>query len=322
MTRMNKNDKIDYHHIPVLLNEVINLLSPQKDSTIIDATLGGAGYSQEILKKIGKQGHLVSVDLDYEALKNATEIKEIKKLGNWILVHENFKNIDKIVEKHQIKNISGIVADLGLSSNQLDNSERGISFQKKELLDMRFDISGDSLNARFILANYDENQLIKVFKEFGEEKFSKQIARKIQDIRLKNSIKYTTDLYQIIEDALPKPVKHRASDSARRVFQALRMEVNKELDNLREFLQKSFDLLAPGGRMAIVSFHSLEDRIVKHFFQDLAKGCVCPIDFPECRCGRNPKAKILTKKPIVASEKELKINSRSKPAKLRGVQKI
>ena len=215
---------------------------------------------------------------------------------------------------------NGIVADLGLSSYELEH--RGISFQKDQPLDMRFDLSQPE-DAKFILNSYDEKRLVKIFEDYGEEKFSRQIVRKILEKRDKRiEIRKTAELYQIIVDALPKPVKHKADDSARRIFQALRIEVNHELQNLEEFLPKAFDILAPGGRLVVVSFHSLEDRIVKQFFVGLTKGCGCPIDFPQCLCGKNPKGKILTKKPVYASREELNNNPRSRPAKLRAVVKL
>ena len=211
---------------------------------------------------------------------------------------------------------------MGLSSYELDQAGRGISFQKKEPLDMRFDQKGNTVDAKFILNNYDQKQLERIFNEYGEEKFTRLIVRKIEQVRAKSAIHYTTDLYDIIVDALPKPVKHKADDNARRIFQALRIEVNHELGNLEEFLPKAFDLLNPGGKLVVVSFHSLEDRIVKQFFVGLTKGCVCPPDFPQCICGKGAQGKILTKKLVSASEQELENNPRSKPAKLRAIVKL
>ena len=187
---------------------------------------------------------------------------------------------------------------------------------------MRFDQSSQQPDAKFILNNYEPKRLEEIFKKYSEDKFSRTIVRKIQESKTKKPIHYTTDLYQIIVDALPKPVKHKADDSARRIFQALRIEVNHELENLETFLPKAFDLLKPGGRMVIVSFHSLEDRIVKQYFNGLSKGCVCPPEFPQCLCGKEPQAKILTKKLVTASQQELEQNPRSKPAKLRAIIKI
>lgn len=313
---------VEYNHVPVLLNEVLEYLSPKSGENFVDATLGGGGYSRAIISKIGK-GKLLSVDLDQDAIENS-RIKNIESgIKNWELAQGNFSHIDKIVEHHKFKNISGIVADIGLSSYELDQAGRGISFKQTEVLDMRFDQKGNTVDAKFILNNYDEARIRKIFEDYGEEKFSRQIARKIIDYRLKTKeIHYTTELFQIIESALPKPVKHKTQDSARRIFQALRIEVNHELDNLQEFLPKAFDLLVPGGRLIIVSFHSLEDRIVKQYFNELTKGCVCPIDFPQCVCGKEPRGKLLHKKIITASEKELEANPRSKPAKLRAILKI
>jgi 16S rRNA (cytosine1402-N4)-methyltransferase len=326
-----------YHHYPVLLKEVLEYLSPKPGQNFVDATLGGGGYSKEILEKIHPDGKLLSIDLDTEAIENfkyqISNVKKNQKSENLnpesvIIHHGNFKDIDKIVKHYEFSNISGIVADIGFSSFQLDQSGRGIAFSKNEPLDMRFDQSQET-DAKFILETYTELQLKQIFEEYGEEKFSRQIARKIVESRQQSAdsnkrkaIHYTTDLYQIIQEALPKPVKHKAEDSARRIFQALRIEVNKELSNLEEFLPKAFALLNPGGRLAVVSFHSLEDRIVKQYFVGLSKGCVCPPEFPQCLCGKNPQGKILTKKIVTASQTELAENSRSKPAKLRVIEKL
>lgn len=309
-----------YAHIPVLLNEVIEYLEPQPGQNVIDATLGGGGYTQAILKEIGETGKLLAVDLDKDAIENFSIQDTKHKIQNTILAQGNFSKIDQIAKNHNFPAPDGIVADLGLSSYELEH--RGISFQTNQPLDMRFDLS-QPLDAKFVLNNYEQEKLIKIFEEYGEEKFSRQITRKVIGIREEGrEIKHTKELCEIIKDALPKPFKHKADDSARRIFQALRIEVNHELSNLEEFLPKAFDLLAPGGRLVVVSFHSLEDRIVKQFFAGLAKGCVCPPEFPQCLCGQTPKAKILTKKPVTANSYELAHNSKSKPAKLRAVEKI
>jgi 16S rRNA (cytosine1402-N4)-methyltransferase len=310
---------MNYQHTPVLLKEVLEFLDVKSGQSIVDATLGGGGYSRAILEKIGKDGRLLAIDLDKEAI----ESQKLKiKSQNLILHQGNFANVDKAVMHHKFPAPDGIVADLGLSSYELDQAGRGMSFQKEEVLDMRFDQSSPE-DAKFILNNYDENRLTKIFENYGEEKFSGKIAREVIKAKSKKQeVRYTTDLYQIIQDALPKPFKHKTDDSARRIFQALRIEVNHELQNLEEFLPKAFDLLKSGGRMVVVSFHSLEDRIVKQYFAGLTKGCVCPPDFPICQCGKNSKARILTKKPVIASEEEIKANSRSRPAKLRAIMKI
>ena len=315
---------MSYYHVPVLLNEIIEYLRPSPGQNFIDATFGGGGYTLALWKHIAPAGKILAIDLDADAIGNVKgQLSSVKGLTT----HQgNFKDIDKIIRHHNFPAPDGIVADIGLSSYQLDQSGRGITFQKKEVLDMRFDQKSDEPDAKFILNNYEPKRLEKIFKDFGEEKFTRQIVRKIIEHRTDNiehgEIKYTDQLYKIIESALPKPFKHKASDSARRIFQALRIAVNHELENLEEFLPKAFDLLKPGGRLAVVSFHSLEDRMVKQYFVGLTKGCVCPPEFPICVCGRNPKGKILTKKPIGATIQELAQNSRSKPAKLRVIQKI
>lgn len=307
-----------YEHIPVLLKEVLDFLDPHPGQNFVDATLGGGGYTSAILEKVKPDGKVLAIDLDFDAVENVKGQRlNVKCLT---LVQGNFAHIDRIISHHKFPPPDGIVADLGLSSYELEH--RGISFQTDQPLDMRFDLSQPE-DAKFILNNYDENRLRKIFEEFGEEKFSRQIARKLIVNRQEAiEIKHTTELYQLIKEALPKPVKYKADDSARRIFQALRIEVNHELENLQEFLPKAFDVLAPGGRLVVVSFHSLEDRIVKQYFAGLTKGCVCPIDFPQCVCGKNPQAKILTKKPVSASQDELKKNSKAKPAKLRAIEKI
>ena len=313
----------NYEHTPVLLAEAISYLQPGAGKNIVDATLGGAGYSQAILGKIGSNGKLLSIDLDYDAVEHAKlKIKDLK-LKNWVIAHGNFAKIDRIIRNHAFPPPDGIVADLGLSSHELDQAGRGMSFQRKEPLDMRFNQAEEREDARFLLKNRAEHELEKIFREYGEEKFSRKIAKKIQEHRSKNlELRHTTDLYRLIQEALPKPVKHRAGDSARRIFQALRIAVNHELENLQEFLPKAFDLLVPGGRLVVVSFHSLEDRLAKQFFTGLSRGCVCPPDFPECRCGRNPQARQLTRKPVQASDEEIERNPRAKPAKLRAVVKL
>ncbi len=307
----------NYDHIPVLLAEVVSYLKPGSGSSIIDATLGGGGYSKAIWEHIKPKGQILAIDLDKDAIENFN----LPKSGIRI-VHGNFSHIDKIVKNHDFPAPDGIVADLGLSSYELDQSGRGISFQKKEVLDMRFDQASESEDARWLLANKSAVELSAIFKAYGEERFASQIAKKIVQTRTGKPIKYTTDLLEVITDALPKPVKHKANDSARRIFQALRIAVNHELDNLKEFLPKAFDLLSPGGSLVVVSFHSLEDRIVKQFFVEMSKGCICPIDFPQCVCGKNPRGKILTKKPITATIEEQESNPRSKPAKLRAIAKV
>jgi 16S rRNA (cytosine1402-N4)-methyltransferase len=312
-----------YRHIPVLLQQAITLLDPKPNQNFIDATLGGGGYSKALLEKILPDGKVLSIDLDTEAIENFhNDIRREKYSHNAVVAHGNFSQIDRIVEHKEFSDIDGIVADIGLSSYQLDESGRGITFQKREPLDMRFDLSSKEPDARFMLNEYAEEQLNHIFATYGEERESKRIARAVSTARAKENIHYTTDLIEIIKSALPKPVQHKWKDNARRVFQALRIAVNHELENLEELLPKALDLVKPAGKIVIVSFHSLEDRIVKEFFVNAARGCICPKEFPICKCGQTPRAKLLTKKPISADEFEAAENSRSIPAKLRAIEKI
>jgi 16S rRNA (cytosine1402-N4)-methyltransferase len=318
--------KIDktYLHTPVLLNEVLEYLNPRSGQNFVDATLGGGGYTRAILDKILPNGKLLAIDLDKDAIKNFKFlISNSKNQESITLHHGNFKDIDEILKSENFPKPDGIVADIGLSSYQLDQADRGISFQKNERLDMRFNTDSGGITAKDLLNNYSETDLRKIFEDLGEEKFSRQIARKVYEFRSKSqALDTTVQLYQLIQEALPKPYKHKADSSARRIFQALRIAVNGELENLTVFLPKAFEALKPGGRLAIVSFHSLEDRIVKQYFIKLAKGCVCPPEFPVCICHQQPVGKILTKQPIVAGEKEIAHNSRSQSAKLRVLEKI
>lgn len=310
-----------YTHQPVLLNEVLTLLEPSANQNFVDATLGGGGYTAALLDSAAPDGKVLSIDLDEAALQNARQ-RFAGEQQRLLLAHGNFREIAHFVRHHQLDNIAGIVADIGLSSFQLDQSGRGISFQKHELLDMRFDASSQEPDARFILNHHDTPELAQIFTDYGEEKYSHKIADAIVRSRGKQPLKYTTDLNDIIKAALPKPVQHKWQDSARRIYQALRIAVNHELANLERFLPEAFNILAPGGRLAIVTFHSLEDRIVKNYFKSLARGCVCPPEFPICKCERTPQAEILTKKAVMATSAELADNSRAKPAKLRALKKL
>ncbi len=327
MTKPLSTQSSDYFHIPVLLKQAITLLNPQSGDQFIDATLGGGGYTNALLKKVRPHGTVLAIDLDSLALKNARiSFSQAVQQRNLILAHGNFAQIDKFVIAHKeisgVNAIDGIVADIGLSSFQLDQSGRGITFQKKEPLDMRFNLSSTEPDARFILNEFSAEALAKIFSDYGEEKESKKIAKAIVQFRASNKLHYTTDLVEIIQSALPKPVRHKWTDSARRIFQALRIAVNHELENLETFLPKALDLVKPGGVIVIVSFHSLEDRMVKQFFLESAKGCICPKDFPICLCNRTPQVEILTKKPIIAEADELVNNPRSNSAKLRAIRKL
>lgn len=318
-------------HIPVLLKEILELLDPQPGQTIVDGTLGGGGHSLELAKRINPDGTLIALDLDpaaiEEAKKKFSELPELKT--KVILLKDNYRFIRNIINDLGVKEVNAILIDIGISSYDLEGSNRGFTFQKEQPLDMRFDPDSkpDSrhkkpFTAEYIVNHYEEQELKRIFHEYGEDKFSSRFARAIVAHRQEHQIKTTTDLFEIIKKSLPAQFRFKAGDSARRVFQSLRIEVNHELDNLKNFLPNAFETLAPKGKLAVISFHSLEDRIVKQFFNELAQGCICPPDFPECRCGRTPKGKILTKKIVTASAEEVQQNSRSASAKLRVIEKI
>jgi 16S rRNA (cytosine1402-N4)-methyltransferase len=310
----------DYHHIPVLLQEVLTFLDPKPGQLFVDATLGGGGYTKAVLERTAPSGKVLAIDLDTDAIENFRE-QNAGLVDRTVLVHGNFSAVAEVVAKKKFGPVSGIVADIGLSSYELETAGRGISFQKDEPLDMRFDTSSSRPTAAFMLAEYSEKELADIFENFGEEKFAKVIARNIVRNRSTKPLTRTGDLTAAISASIPARLQHKATDSFRRVFQALRIAVNAELENLEKFLPEAFSVLAPGGVLVVVSFHSLEDRMVKQFFASAARGCVCPKDFPTCVCGRTPAAKILTKKPLTASAPEVSQNPRSKPAKLRALLK-
>lgn len=317
------------YHIPVLLNEVISGLEIKPNEIYVDLTLGGAGHSSEIAKKLSN-GILIGFDKDVEAISESTKklsnvIKISKdglpKAGEALLINKDFKLAPEILKNLGIESVDGILIDLGVSSHQIDTPSRGFSFKAPGNLDMRMDQS-QSLTAKKLVNELSEEQLKKIFWEFGEEEFASKIAKNIVKERQNGPIETTLQLNEIVENALPKKVVFSRGGAAKKVFQALRIAVNGELDNLKETLENLIEMLKPGGKICIISFHSLEDRIVKSVFKEKSLGCVCPPSFPKCVCNHIPSIKIITKKPIVASEKELEINSRSASAKLRIAEKI
>lgn len=317
------------YHIPVLLNEVISGLEIKPNGIFVDLTLGGAGHSSEIAKKLSN-GILIGFDKDVEAISESTKklskiIKISKdglpKAGEALLINKDFKLAPEIFKNLGIESVDGILIDLGVSSHQIDTPSRGFSFKTSGDLDMRMDQS-QSLTAKKLVNELSEEQLKKIFWEFGEEEFAGKIAENIVKERHNGPIETTLQLNEIVENALPKKVVFSRGGAAKKVFQALRIAVNGELDNLKETLENLIEMLKPGGKICIISFHSLEDRIVKSVFKEKSLGCVCPPSFPKCVCNHIPSIKIITKKPIVASEQELKQNSRSASAKLRIAEKI
>lgn len=310
-----------YTHIPVLLQEVLQLTHPKPGDVFIDATLGGGGYTKAFLERTAPDGRVLAIDLDIDAIQNF-QFSISNFQSRTTLVHGNFGNIASIVAEHNFDQVQGIVADIGLSSYELDQAGRGISFQKDEPLDMRFNASGEGRTAAALLAEMSEDELAYIFKTYGEDKFATKIARDIVRNRTTAPLSRTSELVELITASIPGRFRHKALDSVRRIFQSLRIAVNGELENLERFLPDALNVLAPGGVLAIVSFHSLEDRTVKQFFAKTAQGCICPKDFPICKCDKVASAEILTKKPITPGDPEVSANSRSKSAKLRAIKKL
>ena len=308
---------MNFSHKPVLLEETIDALNIKPDGIYVDGTAGGGGHSSEILKRLSPNGRLISIDQDPDAIEAVTE--RFKDYKNSIICKGNFSDVVSIVNGLGIESIDGIMLDIGVSSRQLDTPERGFSFHYDAPLDMRMSQSGAS--AYDLVNQLSYEQLVKIISRYGEERFAKQITRTIIREREKQPIATTLQLAEIIKAAVPA-AKRREGHPARQTFQALRIAVNGELDRLEEGLQGGFELLKPGGRMAVITFHSLEDRIVKRAMAKWCTGCTCPKDFPVCVCGNKPKAELALRKPAEASEKELSENPRARSARLRAVTKL
>lgn len=308
---------MNFSHKPVLLEETIDALNIKPDGIYVDGTAGGGGHSSEILKRLSPNGRLISIDQDPDAIEAVTE--RLKDYKNSIICKGNFSDVVSIVNSLGIESIDGIMLDIGVSSRQLDTPERGFSFHYDAPLDMRMSQSGAS--AYDLVNQLSYEQLVKIISRYGEERFAKQITRAIIREREKQPIATTLQLAEIIKAAVPA-AKRREGHPARQTFQALRIAVNGELDRLEEGLQGGFELLKPGGRMAVITFHSLEDRIVKRAMAKWCTGCTCPKDFPVCVCGKKPKAELALRKPAEASEKELSENPRARSARLRAVTKL
>ncbi len=305
---------MEFNHISVLLNECIESLNIKPEGIYIDGTAGGAGHSKEIAKRL-KGGLLLALDQDPDAVEVATE--RLKDLPAKV-IRANFSQMDTVASGEGIEKVDGILLDLGVSSHQLDTAERGFSYHKDAPLDMRMSQKG--ISAKDIVNNFSEKELSDILIRFGEEKFSRRIASRIVEERNRKEISTTLELAEIIANAVPAR-ERRDGHPARKSFQALRIAVNSELDVLNEVLDKAFDLLKPDGVLAIITFHSLEDRMVKLKYKEFTTGCTCPPDFPVCVCGKTPRGRLLTKKPIEPSQTELNINPRSRSAKLRVIVK-
>ena len=313
-------EQIVFSHYSVLLNECIEALAIRSDGIYIDGTAGGAGHSSVIASHLGEGGKLLALDQDATAVSVASE--RLARFGNKAeVVHSNFCDLAKVCAERGIERIDGLLLDLGVSSYQLDTAERGFSYRADAPLDMRMDDS-KSLTARTIVNEYSEDALRRILFEYGEERFSSRIASNIIRARQTAPIETTGELVEIIKRSVPARHGDGGHHPAMRTFQALRIEVNAELDVIAPAIKSAVSLLNKGGRIAIITFHSLEDRIVKQTFASLAGGCTCPKNFPVCVCSNKPKVNILTKKPILPSAEELAVNSRSHSAKLRIVEKL
>lgn len=309
-----------FHHISVLLKESIDLLQIMPSGIYADGTLGGGGHSALICDQLSKDGMLIGIDRDQEALCAAQ--KRLQPFAcRKLFFHRNFFSIRQILQEAGVEELNGAILDLGVSSPQLDEGERGFSYHQEAPLDMRMD-RGAELNAYTVVNTYDEQRLADLIYRYGEERFSRKIAAAISREREKKPIETTTQLAEIIKQAFPPSARYGDKHPAKRTFQAIRIEVNGELDGLEKAIRDFVQVLRPGGRLAVITFHSLEDRIVKNTFADLAKGCVCPPDFPVCVCGRKPAGRLVNRKPITASAEELNKNFRAHSAKLRVIEKI
>ncbi len=309
---------MEFSHISVLLNETVDSLNVKPDGIYVDCTLGGAGHTSLILSKLGENGRVIGIDRDDDALQNAAEKINDPRL---ITVKDNFENISNAVAVAGFEKVDGILMDLGVSSHQLDVAERGFSYMQEAKLDMRMDRTSP-LTAYEVVNEYSEKELIRILRDYGEERFAPAIAAKICSARSEKNIETTLELSEIVTSAIPKKFRAEGGHPAKRTFQAIRIEVNGELDCIPKAIEAGAELLKAGGRMSIISFHSLEDRLVKNGFKKLENPCTCPSDFPVCVCGKQQMVKIITKKPILPTEEELQNNNRSHSAKLRVCERI
>lgn len=306
---------MDFQHISVLMNETIESLQIKPEGTYVDGTLGGAGHASMVCSRLSGKGRFVGLDQDKDAIAVSTE--RLKKFGDRVtIVKSNYLHMKQVLKELGIDRVDGILLDLGVSSYQLDNAERGFSYRQDAPLDMRMDTE-QGVCAKDIVNGYEESELMRIFREYGEERFAKRIAANIVRTRQKKELETTMELVDIIRDSLPAKARNGKGHPAKRVFQAIRIECNRELEVLRESLDEMVELLGDRGRLCVITFHSLEDRIVKTNFRKNENPCVCPPDFPICVCGKQSRGKVITRKAILPSEEEQQSNPRSKSAKLR-----
>ena len=312
---------MEFNHYSVLLNETIENLNIKPDGIYVDGTLGGGGHAYQVASRLSEKGRLIGIDQDADAIAAAGE--RLKEFGDKItIIRSNYANMKEELHRIGVEKVDGIVLDLGVSSFQLDTPERGFTYRDENApLDMRMD-DRQSLTAKDIVNGYSEMDLYRIIRDYGEDKFAKNIAKHIVHERAKKPIETTGELTEIIRASIPMKVQVTGGHPAKRTFQAIRIELNKELEVLQNNLDDMIDLLNPGGRICIITFHSLEDRIVKTNFKRNENPCTCPSDFPVCVCGKKSKGKVVTRKPILPSEEELEVNSRSKSAKLRVFERV
>ena len=310
-----------FKHKSVLLEETIDSLNIKPDGIYVDGTLGGGGHASEVCRRLGEHGRLIGIDQDQDAITAAGE--RLAEFGDKVtIVRSNYEQIKSVLQELGIEKVDGIYLDLGVSSYQLDTADRGFTYNEDDApLDMRMD-QRNPMTAADIVNEYDEMDLYRIIRDYGEDRFAKNIAKHIVQERQKEPVLTTGRLAEIVDQSIPMKFKKQGGHPAKRTFQAIRIEVNRELTVLEDHISEMIDLLAPGGRFCIITFHSLEDRIVKNAFRTAQDPCTCPPDFPVCVCGKKSKGKVLTRKPVLPSEKELEENSRSKSAKLRVFEHI
>ena len=306
-------------HIPVMLEEALDLLKPSPGKVMVDATLGGGGHAAAILGKLLPGGKLIGFDWDWESLTEASErLKPYK--DNFYPVKANFRDLHKVLEEAGVKGLDGILFDLGVSSHQLDSPKRGFAYRRDDPLDMRMDMHSNK-TAEKLLNTLNHGELTFLFRLYGEEKWAGRIASFIVQRRDREAITHSGQLVEIVRDAIPAAARRKGGHPAKRVFQALRIAVNDELENLQRGLNQGIDALRPGGRIVVIAYHSLEDRLVKETLRQHSKGCVCPKQFPVCRCGMVAKLNIITRKPLFPAKEEIENNPRAKSARLRGAER-
>ena len=306
---------MEFAHKSVLLEETIDNLNIKPDGIYVDGTLGGAGHSEQIVKRLGEGGRLIGIDQDEDAIAAAS--KRLEPYGDKVtIVRDNYQNFRRILDELNIQKVDGILLDLGVSSYQLDNADRGFTYRVDAPLDMRMD-NRQTKTAKDIVNDYSEAELFRILKDYGEERYAKSIAYHICKYRENKVIETTEELNDIIRGSIPAKVRNAQGHPSKQTFQAIRIELNHELEVLTNSIDGMIDCLKPGGRLCIITFHSLEDRIVKNAFRKNENPCICPPNFPVCTCGRKPLGKVITRKPIIPGERELEENSRSKSSKLR-----